>query len=826
MPYPPESSSATISPPPPPIPQTPSAMQRAAAEWYAQFRSPAGLKRAGIQLGAVLAIPFVMALCWMGFLAALMDSELSSSDAEQASLSTQSFGGFIALMGLSLGGRLGLEADIAGFFGSGAMSFGITLTLVSISTLALIALANYLLLRKLGIQRTTANSFAHRMLPVAANSLILALATALLMLPGRLSFGSPGEYQVRLAAGFWSILFSVFLTLLLSSALAATRGNRTVPLRVRKVLSEAAIFNVSGLALFGLITFVALVVLAFRSSDAGVAGTLALIPPMLGNLTVMLMGLGFFGALGMTGNDLSGFLPVDPSDFMPPSMRLWDLFDGKGSWLIVATVSLMLFTALRIGIRRTRTVKNIEVSRIWQLPLATLIIWIVLAAMASVRLSSDFSESAEAMIGNLSIHGGLLWYSSVMVALGALLVSVLAELLPLWCHQMAPRLLVWCAGTTATARWIDPTHHTQQPAPAPPVISYAQVAETSTTTPMASQTPVPMGQPAAMDPATRRRVKRIGVAILALAVLVAVGVAVVSYLNSQRKPEAQVETYLQLLQEGKATEANEMVNPGVDNAQRILLTDQALAGAQQRLKFESVRTTHVDDIAATVQASYSVNGEIVTADMTVERAEKEFGLLNRWKLSTPLLVSVSLGSPSDSVEVSGVQATLQPQEAGYFEEQGNYASELFAFPGIYEVKGKSTDFVSASTETLRLLSQSDGPAQVAVTEELSPATTDLVLKSVQEFASSCVTTPTNMADGCPYELRQKDLASFTVTEQASGLAEITEDSFTAQTTKFRYQRNNTEYSDYDPEDLETTFRGKLEWEDGTPKVTEISSSWF
>ncbi|WP_404289243.1 hypothetical protein [Glutamicibacter arilaitensis] len=822
MPHPHQPATGSVPPPPALAPPESSAALRAFSGWYAELKTPAALKRIGAQLGIVLAVPFVITLCLLGFLAALMESEFSSSEADQASLTTQSFGGFVGIMGLSLGGRIGMKAEMSGFFGSGAMSVGLSLTVVSISTIALIALANYLLLRKLGIQHVAAKTLGQRFAPMAGHALLLGLVTALLMLPGRLNFGSPGEYQVHLAASFWAILLSVFLVIFLSSALAATRGNRAIPLSARKVLSEAAIFNGTGLALFGLIAFVSLVVLAFRASDAGVSGTLALIPPVLGNLSVMLMGLSFFGALGMSGNDLSGFLPIDPSDYMPPSMRLWELFDGKGWWLVLATVLLVIFSALRIGIRRARTTKRINSSRIWQLPLATLVIWIVLASLASIRLSSDFSGSAEAMLGKLSFHGGLLWYSSIMVALGSLVVSVLAEVLPLWCYQLAPRLLVLCAGATATAQWIDPSHRAPQQAAT--ARSEAPAAAVAPQAP--SQAPAALDNPTPMAPATKRRLKGAGIAALAVAVLIGVGAGVVSYLNAQRKPEAQVEAYLHLLQEGKAAQANEMVNPGVDNAQRVLLSDEALAGAQQRLKFESARTLHVDDYAASVLASYSVNGEIITAEMSVERAEKEFGLLDRWKLSTPLLVPVSIQAPSESVEISGVQAPLQPNSENYFAEQENFKGEFFAFPGIYEVKGKSTDFITASTEPLRIMSNAEGNTHVEVTQELSSATSDLALKAVQDFATACVTPPTNMADGCPYELGQTDLASMKVMEQASGIEEINQTSFTALSTKFKYKKNNTEYSDYEPEDLETTFHGTIEWDNGTPKITKVSSGWF
>ncbi|PRC07256.1 hypothetical protein CQ010_11075 [Arthrobacter sp. MYb211] len=99
------------------------------------------------------------------------------------------------------------------------------------------------------------------------------------------------------------------------------------------------------------------------------------------------------------------------------------------------------------------------------------------------------------------------------------------------------------------------------------------------------------------------------------------------------------------------------------------------------------------------------------------------------------------------------------------------------------------------------------------------------MKAVQDFATACVTPPTNMADGCPYELRQKDLASMKLTEQTGGLESLSQNSFIAQSTKFKYKKNDTEYYEYETKDLETTFRGTIEWDSATPKVTKISSGW-
>ena len=93
---------------------------------------------------------------------------------------------------------------------------------------------------------------------------------------------------------------------------------------------------------------------------------------------------------------------------------------------------------------------------------------------------------------------------------------------------------------------------------------------------------VPKGAPARPAAASRRpltkRAKLCLAAALAVVLALIVGVVSVRAINSERTertPEAAVREYVQLISDGKYDEASKLVDPGVNDDQRRLLTDKA-----------------------------------------------------------------------------------------------------------------------------------------------------------------------------------------------------------------------------------------------------------
>ena len=123
--------------------------------------------------------------------------------------------------------------------------------------------------------------------------------------------------------------------------------------------------------------------------------------------------------------------------------------------------------------------------------------------------------------------------------------------------------------------------------------------------------PAPVPPPAPMSLAVKRQLKvGFGVVGIILALVIA-GVVAVNILNSYRGPEKQVETYLSLIADGHAQDANKMVDPGAPDSKRLLLTDEALGAATTRITSIDVEKPDVDsdDDTTCVTATFRLDGQ-------------------------------------------------------------------------------------------------------------------------------------------------------------------------------------------------------------------------
>ena len=102
-----------------------------------------------------------------------------------------------------------------------------------------------------------------------------------------------------------------------------------------------------------------------------------------------------------------------------------------------------------------------------------------------------------------------------------------------------------------------------------------------------------------MSAASRKKVI-LGLSAFGVVVaLVVAGVVALNVVNGMRGPDKAVESYLTLLSEGKAAEATKMVDPGVPNDQRKLLTDEAMKAATARIKVSKIDEPTISGNSAT-----------------------------------------------------------------------------------------------------------------------------------------------------------------------------------------------------------------------------------
>ena len=113
--------------------------------------------------------------------------------------------------------------------------------------------------------------------------------------------------------------------------------------------------------------------------------------PLLGTIGSYVGALGFLGALAPNVSGMASFIGDYAGEFMPESvLRIWDIAEGKGAWLLVLTVVLVLLVAIRVGVRRGRLASGFNVQRAWQLPAAALVLWMVLSWLTNLSGRKPF----------------------------------------------------------------------------------------------------------------------------------------------------------------------------------------------------------------------------------------------------------------------------------------------------------------------------------------------------------------------------------------------------------------------------------------------------
>ncbi|WP_146750757.1 hypothetical protein [Actinomyces sp. Z5] len=832
-----------------------------AAAMHTLTRKPA-LTTVGLTLAVVFGVALGSAILLMTSLELLGQHDVPTP-----------FGVFVVAMGFSLGG--GLQATISPqLLGSDAyVSANVGLTVLPLGTLLAIAVGVYLLARRRAPVDESAAPLGAMTLRAAVEAAVAALLACLLTALGSYDPAGTGEAVVRASAASSLLMTWVIVFAALILARAGVQLTSRVPARLRQVLRElGALATIIGVVL-GVVSIVVAVFAAFKN-DAG--GAIPLLPVLVGNLIVYALTLGTLG--GIAGSFSAPFLQefgVSDVPYPSGSASAWDIMGAWSILLYVAVLVVAVAGAARVGVRRPRLAAA-DPARTWQMPVAVLAAGlIVLHLLAPVRLSGRLlGQQATASVGPA-------WWSSLTLALFALIVSVLAEVLPAWLYANANSFLRLCAGTQAVEYWAtgqaQPAQQqsfvastavppapafTPAPAPAPdeyvaPYAAQPNVTSTPTPAPAAPPPPAvyvpsapvasatsapaamsanaagapvpPLPAPQPMDPAARRRLKRVAGAVVACLVLVGAGAIAVHVLNARRGPEQAVEAYLELLADGHAAEATAMVDPGVPNDQRLLLTDETLGAATSRIEVVDVEAPSDTDTYAstgtrdsvTVTATISLDGERFDVPIVVKAGDKEYGVLNTWEVDTPLVREVTLSSYTlGAVTVGGTQVPLETSEY-----DGGSATQYVYF-GIYDVgvDADVSDYLTADTTELNINSTSSTTVQVE--GEATEALENLVLDAVNAQATECVTPPGNMDEVCPYALQSTELDSLEVTAEAT---EVTVNGTAFKSGSITFTTRNIPTSwNKNPKDKDWnyTFSGTIEWpEDGDdePIVTVTDS---
>jgi len=277
-----------------------------------------------------------------------------------------------------------------------------------------------------------------------------------------------------------------------------------------------------------------------------------------------------------------------------------------------------------------------------------------------------------------------------------------------------------------------------------------------------------------MSASGKKWVKLIGVLVGVLVVLAIAGVVAITVVNTSRTPEAQVRKYLDLLAAGKASAATAMVDPGVNNDQRVFLTDDVMASASSLLVVEDVVADKNDSSdTRMVTATMQVNGQRFTHAFTVTKGPSTMGVLNNWTVKDSLTGRVSVDAEGYAqFSVGGVNADASA--AGRNDQEKDY---LF-YPGVYTFTPiAASEYADSNPETVSVLDDGLGGRDNVVTLKATYNTklTAAAIEAGQWAVDTCSTIPDNQKSWCPFAIQSDAVTAVTGGSMPKALAPVSEE---------------------------------------------------
>ena len=274
-----------------------------------------------------------------------------------------------------------------------------------------------------------------------------------------------------------------------------------------------------------------------------------------------------------------------------------------------------------------------------------------------------------------------------------------------------------------------------------------------------------------MSPASKKRVKLIGILVGVLAVLVIAGVIGVKVANSSRTPEAQVRQYLDLLAAGNASAATAMVDPGVANDERVFLTDSVMSSAQSLLVVEDISVGEGDNDGKksesdtrTVTATMQVNGERFVHEFTVTKAKPTMGVLDNWQVKDALVTQVSVDAQGYAQFTVGDESADAPKK-----QVTGEGATFFFYPGVYTFTPVApSEYVDSTPVTVAVLdvvhrTNTDGDASdVSLLATYNNNLKDAALEAGTKIVDSCASIPGNQNSVCPLAIQSDALTAVSV----------------------------------------------------------------
>ncbi len=267
------------------------------------------------------------------------------------------------------------------------------------------------------------------------------------------------------------------------------------------------------------------------------------------------------------------------------------------------------------------------------------------------------------------------------------------------------------------------------------------------------------GQRPPMDPKKKKKIILFSALAAGLVLLLIIGSVAINIVNAtQYGPEATVRSYLTAISQGKASKANELVDPGVTKDAAVLLSDDVLGEATALMKNAKVTKVSTRGDSAYAEVSYSVDGTAFDDVLELSKDGTQGVFFDKWKIDRPLLASVYVYTDRGTV------VSVNGKDVDFGKEY-----DLAAYPGTYEIGAPEGDFFQAESQTFVAGTGSKAnydavELEFAPTEGLTAAVQDALNAHLDECATSTTDDPDDcgMYTGAKYDFTDEPKMSYSV----------------------------------------------------------------
>lgn len=655
------------------------------------------------------------------------------------------------VMTLGVGGSLNLKTSSQGFslsnLGIDASHVSVTLP-VGLPGVALAigaAFGAYMLARRFALRFKWTGVISSLIVGVLSGLVLLVFAAIFPVTVG----GSYSDYSA--SASLSGVSFRTFCMAFLLSAAGALAGYALAQYAgdsgnvfsaawrwahrargfVRTLVESFAIYGVLFLVL-GLVATIAM----SAANHLG-AGGLLLVPLLFPALPLMLISLSSFGGIAFS-----------TSSYSVHTITLFNVSSlSQYGWILWICFVLFLLATFYIALREiARNMYDPYYAgwqHTWKAPVAAMTFWLA-AEFLFTYFAAGYASSSMSMTTPMwyFLVAGI-WAFLIEVAAMTFGPTLVASLPGMWriivggTVQQTPQNVVDYVKSCDPSYGMKKTSATASATTATATMPTASAAAQ----PANPTTPAAPGAGQPLDPKTKKTILISGIVIGALIVL---GI-VYGVLNSTVfSAKSVAQSYLTAIADGKYDKANDIADPQVDKDQLKLLSD-TVAKADNA----TIANPHIDSVktvegVAKVNVTYSLNGKNVNDSLTINKDGSKFLLFPNWKISSPLLKTITVSVPNavESLSVNGVDVTAKNAEKS---DSGTWT--LRVYPGSYKVSIGKSGYVTSGITMVRTNADSDAAdLKIMPTAKLKEDLSKAVNAKLDECAKSTDYAP----EGCPF----------------------------------------------------------------------------